>query len=66
LDHAGFYNGEHAPDYRPGDNESDMGKVEDLASNARSDCQSRYYWPKFVSVLLTGKLPLQLERNRQR
>jgi uncharacterized protein (TIGR02594 family) len=62
LGHVGFYNGEHAGLISTlGGNESDMVRVEDLASNARRFGLSGFYWPKSVRLPATGKLPPQLE-----
>jgi uncharacterized protein (TIGR02594 family) len=61
LGHVGFYNGEHAGLISTlGGNESDMVRVEDLASDARRFGLSGFYWPKSIPVLVTGKLPPQL------
>jgi uncharacterized protein (TIGR02594 family) len=61
LGHVGFYNGEHAGLISTlGGNESDMVRVEDLASDASRFGLSGFYWPKSVRLPATGKIPPQL------
>ena len=61
LGHVGFYNGEdHGLISTLGGNESDMVRVEELASAARTFGLSGCFWPKSVALPKVGKMPIQL------